>query len=58
LYVCFKEEQKKKLEKEAALTAYKRNRKQKYRGLCKKSGSGQILMGKQVDALLQKIKKN
>ncbi len=52
-------EQEKKLEeKVSALRKYKKTRKDKYRGVCSKSKSGQIYMGNQVDSLLKKIVQN
>lgn len=37
---------------------YKKSKKKKFRNLCKKNKNGQILMGRQIDSLLDKIEKN
>ncbi len=47
-----------KIEKNSAIKKYKHSRKKNFRDLCKKTGSGQILMGRQVDRLLEKIEKS
>ena len=52
------EEEKKVEEKVSALKKYKKTRKDKFRGVCSKSKSGQIFMGNQVDSLLKKIVQN
>jgi len=52
------EEEKKAEEKESALKKYRKTRKDKFRGVCNKSKSGQIFMGNQVDSLLKKIVQN
>lgn len=49
------EEKKRREAREAAMAAHKKNRKTKYRDLCKRTRSGQILMGKQIDTLINKI---
>jgi hypothetical protein len=36
---------------------YKKNKKEKFQNLCKKKGNGQLLMGKQIGSLLEKIEK-
>ena len=58
--LCFfyKVEVKKMEEKQNALNKYKKTRKDKFRGVCKRSKSGQTLMGNQVDSLLKKIVQN
>lgn len=45
-------------EKQNALKNYKKSKKKKFRNLCKKTKNGQILMGRQIDTLLDKIEKN
>lgn len=37
------------------MKTYKKTRKAKFKGLCGKSKTGQMLMGNQVDNLLKKI---
>ena len=45
-------------EKREAIQNYKNVKKDKFKKLCKKTKNGQILMGKQMDTLLNKIQNN
>lgn len=53
-----KEKKRREEEKQSALKQYKVNKKKKFKDLCKKNKNGQILMGRQIDSLLEKIEKN
>jgi len=46
------------MEKDEALKKYKKTKKDKYKRLCNKKTNGQILMGRQMDLLLEKIQKS
>ncbi len=45
-------------EKREAIQKYRNVKKDKFKKLCKKTKNGQILMGKQMDTLLNKIQNN
>jgi hypothetical protein len=57
-YFYLKERKKREEEKQEALRKYKKSKKSRFRNLCQKSKSGQSLMSKQVESLLEKIEKN
>lgn len=46
------------MEKDEALKKYKKTKKDKFKRLCNKKTNGQILMGRQMDLLLEKIQKS
>ena len=46
------------MEKDDALKKYKKTKKDKFKRLCNKKTNGQILMGRQMDLLLEKIQKS
>lgn len=52
------EREKKEAEKRDAKKKYKSAKKEKFKKLCNKTKSGQILMSKQMDLILNKIQKN